>query len=1535
MNKILGIDLGTNSIGWALRNPDLTENQIEKFGVLTFNKGVGVGKTGEYSYAAERTKKRSTRRLYQSRKYRLWATLEILINNSCCPLPMENLNKWRHYSKEEAVKNNNGGRVYPIDDTAFDQWIKLDFNADGKPDYSSPYQLRKELADTKLDFNKGENKMKLGRALYHIVQRRGFKSSRKGADDIKEKETGNDEVTDLQYSEKKKNKVIIEYFEKYPDAKTIGWLYALLEKDSIRIRESIAQYAIRENYKKEIKYIFEFQKLGLQHPLYNSLVESGNNKNNGSIFYKRPLRSQKGLIGKCTLEPNKYRAPISHPSFELFRAWSFINSIKYKETASEVDYWKPLPVEMKRSILDDKFFRKSKAYFAFSEIAEFIAKKGYKWKLNYSLKTTVTGCPISARLKDIFGNDYQNIKILKGASEKTGKNYYDLNDIWHVLFSYEDEEYVAEFAEQKLKLSAENVKQFVIAWNALPVGYGMLSLNAINKINIFLQKGLIYTEAVLLANLPEIMGEELWDKNETFLLEHISNIINENRNQKSILNIVNTLISKHKNLEQKFGYKDNSYQLDKDDKEDIQKTIEDNFGTAKWSEKEIMEKEEITIAVTDCYQAYFKHSGFVRKDINGERYATISSGNKTHYKADSGYYLLPKLIDTLKEFLLLRFKLTDKQLQKVYHPSEINIYPPAKPDENGIAKLGSPKTGSFKNPMAMRALHELRKLLNYMIETNQIDSDTRVVVEVARELNDANKRWAIETMQRQREAENQEFSKAIEFLLKENKQAIANTENETDIDKVRLFYELNEEQSLPPVIDENTNVKKKTKADKDEAIRWNGLGKNLIAKYRLWVEQGYQCMYTGKLITLADLFTEGIIDFEHTVPRSKSFDNSLANLTVCYHDYNRTIKKNLLPTELNNYDTDYDFGNKVGRCTAIKPRLDKWKEKVARINQQIDFWKTKSKKASDKKWKDDAIRQKHLWEEELKYWQNKLNRFTITEITSGFKNSQKVDTQLISKYAFHYLKTYFEKVDVQKGSITAEFRKIYKLQSPDEKKDRTKHSHHAKDAAVLTLIPVAAKRDEILKTHYEYREERRENFTTEPYKGFKREFVWSIDDNVLINNINNNQSLTLAKRKGKKENLKDEKGNFIYQLEQNGNPKIKTHKDGKPIYKNNHHGLIIKDEEGNPVPVKLKSFIRKIATGDCVRGQLHQETFYGAIKPAKRDEKGNILKNEDGKMILEDNLRFVIRVPFEYKKDTNSPGFKTLEDILKQVVDVGLKKQLEKQIKEAGGLKEAFEKGMYLLDKNGNPHGSKIRHIRVWASVSEPLKIKKQTNLSKAEYKQHYWAANGENIICAFYKNDSIDKSGKIKTKRDLEIINLNDAAKFKSYGEIDYKQNIILFRKGKNGEVLIDENGQKETPYALLKPGQKVIFYSNNIDELKKNKNESTPSYIKRISDRMYKIIKFAGGQLTFIHHIDARDEKEHMKAFPENAYFKKDDKGKDLKYGKRGKNGFTEKIDDFILLNNGNPWHKLLYTKDWLNFAIEGKDFEIKADGEIFWKS
>lgn len=1456
MEKIFGLDLGTNSIGWAIRNPNIKGNQIENFGVLTFNKGVGLGKTGEYSYAAERTRKRSTRRLYQARKYRLWATLESLINLDYCPLSIENLNKWRHYDKEEAIKNNNAGRIYPIDYYLFESWIKLDFNADGKPDYISPFQLRKALAEEKFDLKKQEDRYKLGRALYHIAQRRGFKSSRKSLDDNTEKESDENESIDLQLSEKKKNKVIQDYFDKYPEAKTIGWLFAILEHNKIRIRESIVQYAIRENYKDEIKFIFQNQGIPSSSELYKELIEKGKNKNDGSIFYKRPLRSQKGLIGKCTLEPNKYRAPVSHPNFETFRAWSFLNNIKFKPKNSEDTRWESISLELKQKIYNEKFFRKSKGYFAFSEIEELIRKEGHNWYLNYKSKTTVTANSISARLKDIFGEDFQKVQIPKEKQDKNGICYYTIEDIWHILFSFEDLEFVYDFASEKLRLNEEQTKQFVAAWNATPVGYAMLSLNAINKINYFLLKGLIYTEAVLLANLPDILGDEIWKENEIIILKEIGNLITENRHQKQLIGIINNLVSNHKNLDagSKFGHKDNSYKLDSSDIKDVEYACEETFGAKTWNEKTEIERAKISDIVKTCYQAYFQSKDLEIKYIKGEKYFIVNVNKNQFYKAETGFYRVPKLKDTLSDFLELSFNLSEKQISNIYHPSEINIYPPAKEDKHGELKLGSPKTGSFKNPMAMRTLHELRKLVNYMIETDQIDQETRMVVEVARELNDSNKRWAIETWQKRREEENKEYAKAINELINNEVGIKADSSNNEDIDKLRLWHEQNidEKEILPPIAEGKKDIKQmKWQESTKESYKEIATKKELVDKYRLWIQQQCVCMYTGKFIKLTDLFNENVIDFEHTIPRSISFDNSLANLTVCYADYNRSIKKNQIPYNLNNYETE------SGNYSAIKPRLKNWEEKVERIKQQIDFWKTKSKKATEKKWKDDAIRQRHLWQMELEYWQNKLNRFTMKEVTQGFKNSQKIDTQLISKYAFHYLKTYFDRVDVQKGSITAEFRKIYGLQVADQKKDRSKHSHHAKDAAVLTLIPIAPKRDALREKAFLYNETTRKQYTEDPYKGFNREFVWNIDDSILINNISNNQTLTPSK-------------------------KI-IRKRGKIQFIENTH---------NP----------KVATGDTIRGQLHDETFFGAIKLPKKDENGKFIRDEKNNLVQEDSTKYVLRVPLLYKKDSNSPGFKSLDEIKNQIVDYPLFKQIEKQVNDIykGSLKDALDSnnGVFMINKDGVKE-NRIRRIRVFKAVTEPLKIKKQTYLSKYEYKQHYYAGNATNSFFAIYEGD-----GKI----DFEFRNLFETAKIMTLDKTTTKEQLFSNKtfiiKGKNTLEL-------KLKY-ILEAGLKVIFIKpdESISEIKKLNSAE-------LSKRVYVYNRFKkngenSAKLFLRYHLEAR---------------------KDDLIDNEIRDRFKQKDSEVSTIDFDNPIPKVALTYSKYKFAVENYDFKINIDGTIKW--
>ena len=1471
--KTLGIDLGTNSIGWAIRNTTSDYKlQIEKSGVTIFEKGVGVGKSGEYSFAAERTKNRSVRRLNQSRKYRLWETLKILIVNGYCPLTMENLDRWRKYDKDKALKGE-GGRAYPVDDILLDAWIKLDFDGDGKPDYTSPYQLRAELLEAKLDFNKDADRYKLGRALYHIAQRRGFKSSRKDA--VVDDDGGRqDTKSELKKESEFENSLQKKFGKSLADFKTIGSALAFIEREGERIRLDWIQHTFRKHYKDECTSIFEFQGIGTNSELYKSLVETNKNRYNGSIFFQRPLRSQKGLIGKCSLEPQKYRCPISHPEFEEFRALSLINNIQYRSD-NEAE-WQILAEELKKEIYEKLFLRISKPNFQFNEIRLLIEKRVGKVfnyhdrTINYSDKTNISGCPVSARLKDIFGDEWKAFyketeQVRRNGNNVIHKISYGIEDIWHVIFSFDDEEMVTQFAEQKLGLDETKTKKFLNAWKACPDGYAMLSLNVIKKINQFLREGFIYTEAVLLANIPEIIGAEIWnDKvNQKVIKDSIAQLISDNRQIKQLLGIVNNLVSRYKSLndDEKYGYRDTTYILTESDKQDILTVIIEAFGEKKWKEK-VPNKTDILNTINYLYQCTFR-MGFETTLLGDDRYHIIKHNSHTFFKSTSHqFYKLPRVIDTLTDFIRTNFPtVTDNKLAKLYHPSMIEIYAHATPNESdGKLYLQDPKTGAFKNPMAMRALHELRKLVNYLIKTGQINDETRIVVETARELNDSNKRWAIEAYQRKRQIENAEFAIAIKGLLdnKDNTTTI-NPENSDDVDKVRLWYEQLNLASL--VKGKGEYAQNKWTNQSTELIDELLQAKTSIDKYRLWNEQKCTCIYTGRIISLSNLFDENKVDFEHTIPRSISFDNSMANLTVCFADYNRNIKKNRIPTQLPNYEND------ANGYSAIKPRLKYWEEKIEHIKANVEYWKGRSKSASTKDFKDDAIRQRHLWQMELDYWQNKLDRFTRIEVTSGFKNSQLVDTQLISKYAIHYMRTAFSTVDVQKGTVTADFRKILGIQNLYEKKIRTKHSHHAIDAMVLTLIPHAAQREKILKLFYTAQEVKKlvnvsggnEDYSqliSELNKEVSRldlpnlnQIIEIIDSELLVNNIAKDNAVAPGK-------------------------KI-VRKRGRIVFLRDKNGKIILDSDGKPKP--------KIAEGDSIRGQLHLDTFYGKIKTVDRDINGKPLRNESGKWIYpqeSEAYKFVVRKP------TSSITQ------LDQLVDPELRKMILKQL-DGRSLEKAFAEGVFMLNKNGIPVGNKIRHIRVWANITDPLPIKTQDYKSKHDYKNEYWSDNGENYAYGLYQND--------EGVRGFQLLNLFNLSKIRKTVSSEKLENLF------EPEIAIKKPKSLVILNAVLRVGQKVLFF-------KERREEIELLSLPELSNRLYVINGFGkDGRIRFTHHLDARDDKALKEL--ESIY------GKGIYQG-------------FSTVNFKSPWPKLKLSKANLNFLVEGKDFDINRDSTLMFK-
>ena len=905
MTKILGIDTGTNSHGWAIVEKKADEYRLLDKGVNIFKEGVKIEKGIESSKAADRTTHKAARVRNYRIKLRKIRLLRILSDAHLCPpLSKAELSAWR--LKKEYPKNE-----------LFMQWQSTDDESE-----KTPYAYRHKCLHESLDFSSITDRHILGRAFYHMIQRRGFLSNRKdqSGDDtgmVKESISNlTQEMHDAGY----------EYLGDY--------FYSLYNKGE-KIRNHYT--ARNEHYLAEFKAICEKQELdkNLGHEVVHQIEKA--------IFYQRPLKSQKGQVGKCVFEKNKTRCSSSHPMYEEFRMLSFINNIKIQTPNDDV--LRPLSSE-ERALIMPLFFRKSKKLFDFEDIAKKLAPKKqygfYKkssdaempYLFNYPMDTSVSGCPVTTALKDIFGDNWID-SLCETYTLAEGKSRLNVvNDIWHVLFFYTDDTKLAEFAKNRLQLNDEEARKFCEI--SLPGDYASLSLKAICKILPYLRRGLIYSHAVFLGNLCEVMPQYEWN-------------IEEMRNA-AIDNIIHEM-------------------------------------------NQIDSKDARTFEV--C----------------------------------------------IKEYLKEQYHVSDEKLKKLYHPSMMEMYPRVQRTNNhGVYQLGSPRIDSVRNPMAMRSMFRLRKLVNRLLEEGKIDQDTEIHIEFARELNDANKRNAIAAYTKENQNKNDEARKKIRILFK------AETGNDiepTDVD---------------------------------------------VLKYVLWEEQGHICLYTGKQIRISDFVgANPKFDIEHTIPRSVGGDSTRMNLTLCDSRFNREIKKTKLPTELSEHDD-------------IMARVNDWREKYESLDGQIRRQKKLSKGATTKDQKDALIRKRHLLELQRDYWRGKYLRFTMESVPDGFSRRQGTDISVISKYARLYLKSLFKHVYTVKGIATSDFRKIWGIQKVYSKKERVNHVHHCIDAIVIACIGL----DEYNKLGAYYHDEENHEWYGMSKAYFKKpwstfvEDVEKVQDEILV-----------------------------------------------------------------------------------------------------------------------------------------------------------------------------------------------------------------------------------------------------------------------------------------------------------------------------------------------------------------------------------------------------------------------------------------------------
>lgn len=1454
----IGLDIGSSSLGWFVNE--------ETKGVVTFDTGMSKGQSGGYtSPTKDRREARSKRNLIRARKYRKWALLKLLVSDYC-PLNSNELLEWTTYQKGKI-------RKFP-ENKKFLSWLACDFSYEGGKKYINPYKLRVEGLDKKLSKNE------LGRILYHLVQRRGYK-------DIGE----TDKETENQIKRREEGG-----FQKALDEnRTIG--EALINNFLSKNERARNQYPYREEYRKELELILDAQGYSVEKDQKGYYIDDFVYKIWKSIIWQRPLKSQKGNIGKCVFETNKQRCPVSHPGFEVFRALQFINTIKYYDEKEEKQ---SISSEMKRKLFTELFLNKDNN-FKFQEIKKFLDKNsGIVRKYNYPINpktqeydTSVSGMPVCKGLISLFGVDAKNaileIEKYNITTAPKLKNGYSVYDLWHIIFEF-DATHLEKFASEKLdifpikrKVKGKDVlvSPLLELKNKFLQGYSDLSIKAINKIIPFLKEGYLYNEAVVLAKMPEIFGEEWKDKkNEILLTVPQGNAIY--KSEQIISTIVNSLIDKHKGLTRAVidgsedgvkAYRDFKYILQDDDVVDVENACINFFGEKSW--EDVRNKNEILEKVGLEYQEYFfdnKRSyrrnrtlTEIFKNILEEKGINISGELYHHSQRDNLY----------NKNLHVNLNTGEKYLPK-FRNTNIEILP-------------VPFIDSIQNPMFNKSMSIVRKLLNELIIKGVIDQETEVTIELARELNDNNVRIAIERYQKERRDKREKIRLFLEqYKMREN--------NSVQIEENISIFELWTEQIFEETEDENRNLVKNK--NRIEILR----EKEDVKRYELWMEQKGQCMYTGKMISIAQLFS-GEIDVEHTIPRWLLPDNTLANQTVAFKRYNRDVKKTNLPFYCENYSIDTANGSK------IFPRLDNWKNLREYYNSQYSSRK-RAKGAEDENTKNKRIQEKHYFKMHFDYWNDKITRFEAEEVKESWARRQLVDTQMVSKYAREFLKLYFKKVSVQKGKITSDFRKIFGFQEQDELKSRNKHTHHVVDAAVLTLIPSnSSYRQEILQEYYQIIE----NNDKRKLEELRRRIIpANFNAQKLISNI---EQTTLVVNFQKEKILKQ-------------TSKTIRHR-GKIQYLKNKNGQFILDKIGNK--------ILKKANGDTVRTTLYAQTYLGKIRDVERylddmpiREKGD-WKYKQGK----DEFIFV--------KRENINKVKVSDKLINSIIDPVVKKLVENQKNKP----QIFDH-----------QGKQIRHVRI--KTSNGREVKERLNYrSKHNYKNKFYSEAGSVPYAIL-----LEKREKNSINRDLITISSFEIAKeFKrcgkfqieefikdNYKDIEDDTNLQLLKVGQKVFVLNnDEEFEKRKDVDFQ---QKRLFIITQFSEGSIWLNYHLNALSK---DDVKKAVAISKDELLREYEKElSLDEIKEDSTIEDNLKRKEDFHKKKYRFdniansfrlkrlvdtvGLERTNEIKKEIDKFkaipstIELEGNTPLLKM--GKEKWNFLIEGKDFEITLDGKITWK-
>ncbi len=467
MKKILGLDLGSSSIGWAFVQADNADNvkNIIRTGVRLVP--LSPDEKGEFESGNtitknhDRTLKRQQRRgydRYQGRRSNL----------------KEELNKLGMLPDEQLLKHLPALQLFALRDKGLSEKLEL---------------------------------QEIGRVLCHLNQKRGYKSLRAGADveDGKKVTEYEQEINDRYHYIQQQGITIGQYF------------YQLLQQQQFaRLKQLVFP---RHAYIEEYNRLMKAQQQYYPNVLTDTVIER---LRDTIIYYQRPLKSQKGLVSICEFAGVKHTdpktgkitlhgprvAPRSSPLFEVCKIWESINAITLQSRNKQV---RALSNEEKAEIFArlNEVDRLSEAeLFKLLKIKKgeyytdaLTRKKGIQGNLTYVLiNNAISHNP--AYLKWLQFNLKQQQVVNKQTAEvvETIDPSFEqepLYRLWHLLYSIKEKDEL-ENVLAGLGFDDATIAKLVRI-DFTKRGFGNKSARAMRKILPHLSKGIVYSAAMIAA----------------------------------------------------------------------------------------------------------------------------------------------------------------------------------------------------------------------------------------------------------------------------------------------------------------------------------------------------------------------------------------------------------------------------------------------------------------------------------------------------------------------------------------------------------------------------------------------------------------------------------------------------------------------------------------------------------------------------------------------------------------------------------------------------------------------------------------------------------------------------------------------------------------------------------------------------------------------------------------------------------------------------------------------------------------------------